>query len=78
MAEEIPERIARLIGRIDEIGRVVECPGCGDNSWQYGVDTVSIPKSSPNPERQGMEVFPLMCTRCGYVRLHATRFLEGV
>jgi hypothetical protein len=70
------ERVTKLIGRLDEVGRVVECPVCSENNWAYGLGTVAIPQAAPNPDRAGLEALPLICRNCGYVRLHAANYLE--
>ena len=74
---EVPDRIARLVGRVDEIRGVVECPVCGTNKWEYGLAPLAVPQMSPNPERRGLSVFPYICVRCGYVRLHSIDHLEN-
>ncbi len=73
---EPSERIARLIGLIDESGRVVLCPTCGENAWDYGLATLNIPVDPQFAEMGKFEVFPLICTHCGYVRMHSTHHLE--
>ena len=74
---EIPERTARLIGRVDETASIPECPSCGANDWDYGAFPLALPKVAPNPEGKGLEVFPYICTHCGFVRLYSTDHLEN-
>jgi len=74
---EVPERIARLVGRLDEVRGEGDCPVCAANAWDYGLDVLAIPKGAPNPKRQGLDVLTYICSNCGYLRLHSAPHLEG-
>ncbi len=70
------ERVTELVARLGEVTVKPQCPTCQENSWDIGGETVVMPQTPPNPKGQALEVLPLICKRCGHVRLYSTRHLE--
>ena len=55
------------------------CQACGQNEWTLPVRPAFVQAVDEEGELnigEGMEVLPVICTQCGFVRLHVTDFLE--
>lgn len=55
------------------------CPACGEQSWVVP-DRPAILQAGAADDAiefgEGMEVLPVVCDRCGFIRLHAAVVLE--
>jgi hypothetical protein len=80
MAEESTEpteRVARLVTHLDQARINPRCSACGHDEWDHGLTVATVPLPTPERTREGLEVFTLICTNCGLVRLHSAQHLEN-
>ena len=80
MANKSPEpsdRVARLVMQLDEARINPRCSACGHDGWDYGLTVTTLPLPVPEASTEGLEVFTLICTNCGHVRLHSAQHLEN-
>ena len=61
-----------------------DCPVCANGSWGSGYTTLrllgitatgNLFKPLKDLDNPGVEVFPIWCERCGFLRLHAVQAL---
>ena len=56
------------------------CPACGESSWVVPDRPAVLQAGAVDGDEldpgEGMEVLPVVCDRCGYIRLHAAVVLE--
>ena len=52
------------------------CPLCGHEQWDGGEQRLSLPRTLTGAEHDPLEVIPLVCRNCGFVRLHSSRMLS--
>lgn len=55
------------------------CPACGQSSWVIPDRPAVLQAGASDGELdfgEGMEVLPVVCDRCGFIRLHAAVVLE--
>jgi hypothetical protein len=73
---EPTDRVARLVMQLDKARINPRCSVCGQDEWDYGLTVATVPLPAPEPSRGGLEVFTLICTNCGFIRLHSAQHLE--
>src|SRR5215208_1888474 len=70
------ERVARLVTQLAEARVNPRCSACGHDEWDYGLTVTTLPLPVPQESGEGLEVFILICTNCGHVRVHSAQHLE--
>ena len=73
---EPTDRVAQLVMQLDRARINPRCSACGHDRWDYGLTVTTLPLPVPDESREGLEVFTLICTNCGHVRLHSAQHLE--
>ena len=73
MPEEISERVAELVARLDERHGGAPCPLCRHETWRIVPHALLIPVHH-DPDR-GVEVLALTCARCAFVSFHQAAVL---
>ncbi len=72
--------IDQLKAAIDRKAPGASCPACGQSSWVVPDRPAILQASAADGDAldlgEGMEVVPVVCDRCGYIRLHAAVVLE--
>lgn len=72
--------IDQLKAAIDRKAPGAACPACGQSSWVVPDRPAILQASAADGDAldlgEGMEVVPVVCDRCGYIRLHAAVVLE--
>ncbi|MDQ6750837.1 MAG: hypothetical protein M3Z33_08815 [Actinomycetota bacterium] len=73
--------IEELKAAIDRKAAGARCPACGESSWVVPDRPAILQAGAPDGGGaldlgEGMEVVPVVCDRCGYIRLHAAVVLE--
>ena len=62
-------------------GRALErCTSCGEAEWLTMDQAVLLQYGDPDkPTRQGfgLPAFPIVCSSCGYIRMHSIPVLQG-
>ncbi len=62
-------------------GALKPCPGCGSPRWLLLENPDGTPVIIMHSEELGINgtvpITVLVCSNCGYLRQHATKFLEG-
>jgi hypothetical protein len=51
------------------------CPFCHQQAWSPGEEFFLVPVDRATTEPTGMKVAAVVCTHCGFIRLHQTSFL---
>jgi len=70
------DRVAQLVMHLDAARINPRCFACGHDEWDYGLTVTTLPLPLPEASSEGLEVFTLICTNCGLVRLHSGQHLE--
>jgi hypothetical protein len=73
-----------VLAALNKLGVTARCEVCGENSWggigpegeERLVHIQAIDLDRQITPGQGIECAPLICNRCGNVRLHATQVLQ--
>ena len=73
---EPTNRVAQLVMQLDAARINPRCSACGHDKWDYGLAVTTLPLPVPEASSEGLEVFTLICTNCGLVRLHSAQHLE--
>lgn len=73
--------IDQLKAAIDRKAPGAQCPACGEsNRWVVPDRPAILQAGAEGGDEidlgEGMEVVPVVCERCGYIRLHAAVVLE--
>jgi hypothetical protein len=71
------ERVARLVTQLAEARVNPRCSACGHDEWDYGLTVTTLPLPVPQESGEGLEVFTLICTNCGQVRIHSAQHVEN-
>jgi hypothetical protein len=75
-AKEPTDRVAQLVMQLDAARINPRCSACGHDGWDYGLTVTTLPLPVPEASGEGLEVFTLICTNCGLVRLHSAQHIE--
>jgi hypothetical protein len=80
--------LERAIAALERAGARLECPSCGNRDWfrnpdpvvlketrRVEVDDVGVPVGGEL--FGGIAAYALICSRCGFMRLHSTHVLLG-
>jgi len=72
--------IDQLKAAVDRKAPGAVCPACGQSSWVVPDRPAILQAGAEDGDAldlgEGMEVVPVVCERCGYIRLHAAVVLE--
>ena len=71
--------MGELASALERKAPVSSCPACNKNEWTLPVRPAfvqAIGEDGGLEIGEGMEVVPVICTQCGYVRMHVVDFLE--
>lgn len=71
--------IDRLRQAVDRKAPSGACPACGGSSWVVPDRPAILQAGEIDGEvdfGEGMEVLPVVCDHCGFIRLHAAVVLE--
>ena len=52
------------------------CPTCGHEHWDGWDQRLTLARTLDGVEHTPLEVIPLLCRNCGYVRLHSSHILS--
>ena len=52
------------------------CPICGHEHWDGWDQRLTIARTLEEVEHTSLDVIPLLCRNCGYVRLHSAHVLS--
>jgi predicted RNA-binding Zn-ribbon protein involved in translation (DUF1610 family) len=70
--------IERAMAALEQAGAKLDCPSCGGQDWSRNPDPVALPTMVPDGNLlPAAPAYMLVCTKCGFVRLHSTKTLHG-
>jgi hypothetical protein len=52
------------------------CPACGHEQWDGWNQRLTLPRTLDDMQSTPLEVIPLVCKNCGFVRLHSAHVLS--
>ena len=52
------------------------CPLCGDKQWDGWDQRLTLPRTLGGTDHAPLEVIPLLCRNCGFVRLQSAHVLS--
>ena len=65
-----------LVDFLASRGARKQCPLCGQEQWTGWDQRLALPRTLEGADSMAIEVIPLICRNCGFVRLHAAHVLS--
>jgi len=68
-----------FVSALDRADVNAACPACSTNSWEVGDADFALVRTDDLDEtiKRTLNVRPMVCGNCGFVRLHNTQALLG-